>query len=77
MYADKDRQREAVREATRRYRVKKGITRVSPEVKAESVIPDAIKTVLDITTVVVSGKTVRPSHHPTCRCFTCVPPKVK
>ncbi len=31
MYRDKDRQRAAVREATRRWRGRKGITRVSPE----------------------------------------------
>jgi hypothetical protein len=30
MYSSKDKQRESVREATKRYRLKKGITKVSP-----------------------------------------------
>ena len=42
MYKDKDKQREAVKEATRRYRSRKGITKVSPDkgiTASSSVIP--------------------------------------
>jgi hypothetical protein len=38
MYKDKSKQKEAVKEATRRWRAK-GITKVSPKVKVEYVIP--------------------------------------
>jgi hypothetical protein len=50
MYKDKERQREAVREATRRWRVSQGITekvsRVSPKEEGITVIP-VIKTKAD------------------------------
>jgi hypothetical protein len=42
MYSDKDKQREAVRMATKRYRLRKGITKVSPELsdtRENEVIP--------------------------------------
>jgi hypothetical protein len=85
MYADKERQREAVRGATRRYRLKKGITKVSPEVsdtRERVVIPKAIKTVDDLTPlppIVTKHREYdrKFGHHPTCRCFVCVPPKEK
>jgi hypothetical protein len=75
MYTDKDKQREAVREATKRYRLKKGITKVSPEVsdtREKTVIPKAIKTKGDAVKVV---NHFRVQHHPTCGCFVCRPPK--
>jgi hypothetical protein len=44
MYADKDKQREAVKVTTRRWRERKGITKVSQD-KVESVIPISTKVV--------------------------------
>jgi fibronectin type 3 domain-containing protein len=75
MYSDKDKQREAVREATKRYRLRKGITKVSPEVsdtRERVVIPKAIKRVEDIPkTVHYDFGVGRPVHHPTCKCLMC------
>jgi hypothetical protein len=55
MYKDKERQREAVREATRRWRVSQGITekvsRVSPKEEGITVTP-VIKTKEDAVAVV-------------------------
>jgi hypothetical protein len=88
MYSSKDKQRESVREATRRYRLKKGITKVSPGITGVSQKGDVMKVSPE---VVEGGRFVREGdaiiykgrlesalpvlHHPACRCFVCVPPK--
>jgi hypothetical protein len=48
MYKDKDKQRKAVKLATRRYRKRKGITEVSqkPVILTQAVIPDECDTVI-------------------------------
>jgi hypothetical protein len=81
MYRDADRQRAAVREAVRRHRAK-GIT-VIPK---DNVIPDVIPKVINdgkrvveefIAKAIVKQaiNQMRPSHLPTCTCWTCRPPK--
>jgi hypothetical protein len=79
MYADKDKQREANRNHAKAYRLRKGMTQNAPESiipvipeKIPVVIPAAIRTKVDAERAVS-----RMAHHPTCRCFVCVPPKGK
>jgi hypothetical protein len=102
MYADRERQREAMREANRRYRLRKGITKVSQDAVfhakvSQGITPEFIKGMgdwakqrgmVDMSRHIVplpEGVTKRRfdrdfgkpvvSHHPTCRCFVCKPPK--
>jgi hypothetical protein len=78
MYKDKERQREAVREATRRWRVSQGITekvsRVSPKEEGITVTP-VIKTKADAVKAVSKIKKVERWPNGRCRChglFECV-----
>jgi hypothetical protein len=71
MYKDADRQRAAVGDAVKRHRAK-GITKVLHEKvlhNDEPVIPKVSQPGY------VSGVFKSTTHHPTCRCFVCRPPK--
>jgi hypothetical protein len=74
MYTDKDKQREANRAHAKSYRMRKGMTQGMTEPEGMTVIPKVIKTKAEAVEVVSH---FRVKHHPTCRCFVCVPPKGK
>ena len=72
MYKDKDKQREAVRDATRRWRVSQGITekvsRVSPNEEGITVIPSIIKTKADAVRAVSKIKKIERWPNGRCKC---------
>lgn len=81
MYKDKDRQREAVREATRRYRERRGITKellqfiniANRSLKVSQVItkvsPDSV--IPEKVREKVDGGRPLVAHSPTCTCLMC------
>jgi hypothetical protein len=81
VYKDRERQRDAVKLATRRWRERVS-QKVSPKVsqgitnpEGITVIPktkEAVKERLGILSGQRAGKSVGLSHHPTCKCTRCV-----
>ena len=72
MYTDKDKQREANRAHAKSYRLRKGMTQGMTEPEGMTVMPKVIKRAEDVPQITHFA---RVAHHPTCRCFVCVPPK--
>jgi len=72
MYKDRDKQREAVRIATQRYRAK-GITKVSHNEGITKVSHNEGITSKGITLdkAIEIKRAARPAHHPSCKCLVC------